>query len=58
MGHVGVFRNNDRTVTDDASVFESSGGKIHLVDGETANIKITYPEDVAIAEALLKSREM
>ncbi len=44
--------------TDDASVFESAGGKIHLVEGETTNIKITYREDVAIAEALLKSPEM
>jgi 2-C-methyl-D-erythritol 4-phosphate cytidylyltransferase len=41
--------------TDDASVFEHSGGVIHLIEGETANIKITFREDVAFAEALLKS---
>ena len=41
--------------TDDASVFEHSGGVIHLVEGETTNIKITFKEDVAFAEALLNS---
>lgn len=40
--------------TDDASVFECAGGKIHTVDGETTNLKITFPEDLLIAEALLK----
>lgn len=40
--------------TDDASVFEQIGGKIHFIDGETTNLKITFPEDLLIAEALLK----
>ncbi len=39
--------------TDDASVLESTGGKISLVDGNRENIKITYPQDLIIAEALL-----
>lgn len=39
--------------TDDASVVEFMGEKIHLMQGDTANIKITYPEDLKIAEALL-----
>lgn len=39
--------------TDDASVVESSGHRIHLVDGDYGNIKITTQEDLAIAEALL-----
>ncbi|TCS85515.1 2-C-methyl-D-erythritol 4-phosphate cytidylyltransferase [Anseongella ginsenosidimutans] len=44
------FRNE---FTDDASVVEKSGEPIHLVEGETSNIKITYPDDLKIAEALL-----
>jgi 2-C-methyl-D-erythritol 4-phosphate cytidylyltransferase len=40
--------------TDDASVLENTGEKIHLVDGNHENIKITYPQDLTIAEALLK----
>jgi len=40
---------------DDASVAESAGEKIHLVDGNSENIKITYPSDIKIANALLKN---
>jgi len=40
--------------TDDASVLESAGEKIHLVEGNRENIKITYPGDLTIAEAFLK----
>ena len=40
--------------TDDATVFESDGNKINLVDGEKNNIKITIQEDFIIASALYK----
>lgn len=39
--------------TDDASVLESDGVRINLVQGNRENIKITYPEDIKIAAALL-----
>ena len=39
--------------TDDASVVEARGGHITLVDGERTNIKITTPEDIALAESYL-----
>jgi 2-C-methyl-D-erythritol 4-phosphate cytidylyltransferase len=39
--------------TDDASVLESDSVKINLVQGNRENIKITYPEDIKIAAALL-----
>lgn len=39
--------------TDDASVLEFAGEKIHLVDGNRENIKITTPLDLTIAEAIL-----
>lgn len=41
--------------TDDASVVERTGHPIQLVEGEAENIKITYPADLTIAEALLAS---
>jgi 2-C-methyl-D-erythritol 4-phosphate cytidylyltransferase len=41
--------------TDDASVVESMGETIHLVDGDYANLKITTPEDLILAESLSKS---
>lgn len=40
--------------TDDATVFESAGNKIHLVEGEDSNLKITNPTDLRIAEAFLE----
>jgi 2-C-methyl-D-erythritol 4-phosphate cytidylyltransferase len=40
--------------TDDASVLESMGETIHLVEGNRVNIKITYPEDLFFAEILLQ----
>ena len=42
------------TFTDDASVVESYGEKIHLVEGNVENIKITTPFDLLIGEALLQ----
>lgn len=35
--------------TDEATVAEAYGLKVHLVDGEERNIKITFPEDLAFA---------
>lgn len=40
--------------TDDASLAEAFGMNIHLCDGDYNNIKITTPEDLYIAEFLLK----
>jgi 2-C-methyl-D-erythritol 4-phosphate cytidylyltransferase len=40
--------------TDDATVLESMGEIIHLVEGNRENIKITYPEDLIFAEIHLK----
>lgn len=44
------------TFTDDATVVESLGERIHLVDGHSDNIKITTPRDIIIAEALMKNK--
>lgn len=41
--------------TDDATVLEAAGGKIHHVEGNIENIKITSPLDLVIANALLKN---
>lgn len=42
--------------TDDASVLEAAGIPVHLTEGERWNVKMTYPEDLKVAEALLNSR--
>jgi 2-C-methyl-D-erythritol 4-phosphate cytidylyltransferase len=47
----------DDTLTDDASVAERAGHAISLFEGSYENIKITTPEDLVVAEALLRSRK-
>ena len=42
--------------TDDAGVVEAGGNIISLMEGDYRNIKITFPEDIAIAELLLKQQ--
>lgn len=42
--------------TDEASVVETFGMKVHLVEGEENNIKITSPIDMLLAEYLLSHR--
>lgn len=48
----------DESFTDEASVVERLGVKIHLLEGEPTNIKITRPLDILIAEKILEEREM
>jgi 2-C-methyl-D-erythritol 4-phosphate cytidylyltransferase len=43
----------DPSFTDDATVLEKTGEKIHMVEGNRENIKITNPEDLFIAQTLL-----
>lgn len=42
--------------TDDASVVEAYGKDVSLIEGDYRNIKITTPEDLVIAEALLANK--
>jgi 2-C-methyl-D-erythritol 4-phosphate cytidylyltransferase/2-C-methyl-D-erythritol 2,4-cyclodiphosphate synthase len=39
--------------TDDAAVMERAGGRIVLTQGDSRLIKLTYPEDFAMAEAMV-----
>lgn len=41
------------TGTDDASLLERIGKKVHIVIGDYRNIKITTPEDLILAQAFL-----
>ncbi|WP_231402318.1 2-C-methyl-D-erythritol 4-phosphate cytidylyltransferase [Caenimonas aquaedulcis] len=43
-------------VTDEATAVESLGLQPLLVQGGTQNFKVTYPDDFALAEAVLKAR--
>jgi len=43
--------------TDCASVVEAAGFSVHLIEGNSENIKITGPSDMLIASALLEDQE-
>ncbi|HEV7860692.1 MAG TPA: 2-C-methyl-D-erythritol 4-phosphate cytidylyltransferase [Pyrinomonadaceae bacterium] len=43
-------------VTDDSALVERLGEPVAVVSGHPRNIKITRPEDIALAELILKSR--
>ncbi len=41
-------------LTDAAKIFVMKGERVHIVEGEVYNIKITYPYDLRVAEALIQ----
>ena len=43
--------------TDDCQLIENAGGFVYLTMGDYRNIKITTPEDLAVAEAFFKERK-
>ncbi|KAJ52213.1 2-C-methyl-D-erythritol 4-phosphate cytidylyltransferase [Clostridium tetanomorphum] len=47
-----VDKEND--FTDDTSIVEFFGHKVYIYDGDYSNIKITTPEDMVFAEAILE----
>jgi 2-C-methyl-D-erythritol 4-phosphate cytidylyltransferase len=46
------------SATDDAKLVEDLGIKVKMVMGSYENIKITTPEDLIVAEAILRSRNV
>jgi len=49
-------RRLNREATDDASLVEALGLTVHVIPGLRENIKITTPEDLSYAQAVLKFR--
>lgn len=43
----------DFSGTDDSSLIERMGGKVHIIEGDYRNIKITTPEDLTLAASFL-----
>lgn len=53
-----AYKKAKRKVTDDAQLVEDLGIKVKMIMGSYQNIKITSPEDLLIAEAILRSRHV
>jgi 2-C-methyl-D-erythritol 4-phosphate cytidylyltransferase len=54
-----AYANRSAEATDDAALVErfAPGTVVRMVDAGASNLKITRPEDVAIAEAILRRRD-
>ena len=51
------LKNLDKTkISDDSQLVEALGEKVAIVETDSSNIKITTANDIAIAEAIIKSR--
>lgn len=49
-------KNYHESFTDEASVLETDGERLFLVEGNHENIKITHPSDLLFAEAILSRK--
>jgi 2-C-methyl-D-erythritol 4-phosphate cytidylyltransferase/2-C-methyl-D-erythritol 2,4-cyclodiphosphate synthase len=43
----------DEAATDEATVVQRAGGRVRIVEGDSRLMKLTFPEDFAMAEALI-----
>jgi 2-C-methyl-D-erythritol 4-phosphate cytidylyltransferase len=46
---------DEEDATDDAGLLEAMGATVRTVPGEICNLKLTRPEDVAVAEAMIEA---
>ncbi len=43
--------------TDDAGMIEDNGGRVIVVPGDPRNLKVTFPEDLAVVRALVAAED-
>ena len=53
-----MAKNKDLDVTDEATLIEMSGGRVVMVPGSELNLKLTTPEDLALAEAIANTQSV
>ncbi len=54
--HEAADKKNTDKISDDSLLVEALGHKVSIVEADSSNIKITYKNDTAIAEAIIKTR--
>jgi len=54
--YAGLEKLDRSKISDDAQLVEALGEKVTIVETDPSNIKVTYQSDVAVAEAILRSR--
>ncbi len=55
--YLGLSDEEKKILTDACKILVLKGEKVYLVEGETSNMKITYPYDLKVAEALLAEKK-
>lgn len=55
--YMSLSDNEKEILTDACKIYTIKGYNVHMVKGDTSNIKITYPYDLIVAEAILKSEK-
>lgn len=58
IGALNASSERKLTITDEASAMESAGYRPRLVRGRESNLKVTYPEDLVLAEFWLERQEL
>ena len=53
---VAAFAQVQDDVTDEATMLERMGHDVHVFPGDYGNLKVTTPQDLALAESILASR--
>jgi len=56
--HEKADKTDTTKISDDSQLVEALGQAVSIVETDSSNIKITHPADVAIAEAILKTRPL
>ena len=54
--HEKALKEGSLLFTDDSALLESAGKLVRIVEGDPLNVKITFKEDIIIAEAILRCR--
>lgn len=49
-------KNKDADFTDDCALVETVGARVQIVIGDYTNIKVTTPQDIALAEGIIRDR--
>jgi len=55
--HRRIADQGHQDATDDAAVLELDGGQVRVHESLEFNLKVTYPQDIALAEVILADRE-
>ena len=58
MAHQRAARENWEEITDDAILLEKMGIPVKVIEGSEENIKVTTPQDLALARFIMKGRRL